>query len=55
VSQVRRQTIGGDEQGEGEQNTQNFHAVTLAFSEFYEIGVQPFLVSVFGLQEHGME
>jgi hypothetical protein len=50
VSQVRRQSIGGEEQRAGKQNTQCFHTVTLAFSEFYEIGSTPFLLSVFGLQ-----
>jgi hypothetical protein len=46
--QVRREAVGRDEQRKGKQNTQNFHAVTLAFSEFYEIGGPPILLSVFG-------
>jgi hypothetical protein len=50
---MRRQCVGGDEQSEGEQDTQYFHAVTLAFLEFYEIGCAPFLLSVFGLRERG--
>ena len=48
--QVRRQSVGGNEQRERKQNTQCFHGVTLAFSKIYEIGSTPFLLSVFGLQ-----
>jgi hypothetical protein len=48
--QMGRQSIGGEEQRARKQNTQCFHAVTLAFSEFYEIRSAPFLLSVFGLQ-----
>jgi hypothetical protein len=50
-----RQSIGGEEQRACKQNTQCFHAVTLAFSEFYEIGSTPILMSVFGLQECGSQ
>jgi hypothetical protein len=46
--QMRCQSIGCDQQRDREQNTQKFHAVTVAFSKDYEIGVQPFLLSVFG-------
>jgi len=46
--QVAGQSIRDDHQGDGEQNTQSFHAVTLACSEFYEIGCAPFFLSVFG-------
>jgi hypothetical protein len=52
ASQMRGQCIGSEQQRAREENTQDFHVVTFAFSEYYEIGVRPFLMSVFGLQEH---
>jgi hypothetical protein len=51
--QMRRQAVGRGEQGDREQNTKKLHAVTFAFSKDYEIGMPPFLVSVFGLQDLG--
>src|SRR5690348_16402812 len=48
---MRGQSIGRGEQREREQNTQKFHAVTFAFPKYCEIGLGPFLVSVFGLHE----
>jgi hypothetical protein len=45
---MRSESIGGDEQREREQDTQKFHDVTVAFSKYCEIGVPPFLMSVFG-------
>jgi hypothetical protein len=47
------QSVGRHQQGESEQDTEKLHDVTVAFSEFCEIGVPPFLMSVFGLQKCG--
>jgi hypothetical protein len=46
--QARGQSIGGEQQGDRKQNTQYFHAVTLVYLEFCEIGCAPILLSVFG-------
>jgi len=55
VSQARGQPVGPNQQREREQNTQKFHVLTFAFSKYCEIGMPPFLVSVFGLQERGLK
>jgi len=46
--QVGGQAIGRDHQGDRKQNTKKFHVVTFAFSKICEIGMPPFLLSVFG-------